>query len=204
MEHAAQNQTQEQSSAQTHTTARGSARPATREDLLISFLDSVIGPLGYRAIAVESETHRAKTLRVFIERLDGVTVGIEDCVVVTKALDAPLEGYGETDAWFRTPYELEVSSPGTDRPLRTAEDFAKYAGSRARIHTFRPLTAVETQNAPYTAKNPKQKNFIGTLEGMRGSSVALTVEKNLVMIPWTLVSKSNLEPAFDLDANESE
>lgn len=186
------------------TTASRPARAPTREDALIAFVDSVIGDLGYRAVQVEAESHRQKTLRIFIDRLDGIGVGIEDCVAVTKALDAPLESYANIEQWFRGPYELEVSSPGTDRPLRTTEDFAKYAGQRARLHTFRPLTAAETQNSEYSIKNPKQKNFLGTLDGMQGENVALTIEKNTVLIPWTLVSKAHLEPEFDFDANESE
>lgn len=64
-------------------------------------------------------------LRVTIEREDGVR--IEDCEAVSKQLSRVFEV--ENIDYAR----LEVGSPGTDRPLRRAKDFIRFAGERAEI-----------------------------------------------------------------------
>ena len=121
-------------------------------------------------------------------------------------------------------YELEVSSPGIDRPLRTERDFEKFRGREIRVHTFRPLTAEETSNPVYQAKNPKQKNFLGTLKGIQEGKVRIalnltgghdktqkkkkpssevTNSAEEVAIPLPLISKANLEPTFDAVPEEA-
>lgn len=137
---------------------------------VLEVIAQTIAPLGYEVVHLELQTHRNKILRLFIDRLEGTSaIGVEDCAKVSRALDEPLEVFPELDALFHgASYELEVSSPGVDRPLRTRKDFGRFEGSEARIHTFRPLTGEETGNATYTAKNPKQKNFLGRLSGLDG------------------------------------
>lgn len=152
--------------------------PETKTAQLIERIAPLVEPLGYEIVHLEVQIGRGRTLRLFIDRLNSDTrIGIEDCVKVTKALDEPLETLPELEEVFNgAPYELEVSSPGVDRPLRTARDFERFAGREARIHVYRPLTAEELGNSAYAAKNPKQKNFIGTLRGFREERVLLVVE----------------------------
>lgn len=146
-------------------------------------LSAVIAPLGYEVIHVEVLNQRQKVLRVFIDFLvpAGASleapkgIGIEDCVRVTRALDEPLEALPEVAALFTGPYELEVSSPGIDRPLRRPQDFERFKGQDAQIHVFRPLTAEEMGNAAYCAKNPKQKHFQGELRGMVDQSIRIGI-----------------------------
>jgi ribosome maturation factor RimP len=197
-------------------------------DTLIEIIDRLIAPLGYEVVHLELQSHRQKTLRVFIDFADaeGKTIGIEDCVAVTRALDEPLDQIPEVEAILHGSYELEVSSPGVDRPLRQAKDFKRFADREVRIHTFRPLTAEEVGNSSYFAKNPKQKNFFGTLLGISGDKVQLAVspgpsaEKGKskrkpktnkeaetgthaeISIPLPLISKANLEPKFDFGSDE--
>lgn len=192
-------------------------------------ISEFIAPLGYEVVYVEVSTHRQKVLRLFIDHLESVSdsgeekrIGIEDCVRVTRALDEPLENLAEVEKVFGdAPYELEVSSPGMERPLRKARDFERFAGKAIRIHVFRPLNAEELENADYATKNPKQKNFQGSLVGLENGKIVLTpsaqegkaakkgkkksplkeqemvVETPRIRIPLALVSKANLEPDFD-------
>jgi hypothetical protein len=98
------------------------------------------------------------------------------------------------------------------------------------VHTFRPLSGDELGNAEYQSKNPKQKNFLGELQGTDGGHVLLTVNLTgsldrgdakkgpkrgapskaaptnsaagpKVRIPLPLIAKANLEPDFDLDGD---
>lgn len=152
---------------------------------LIDQMNALLLPLGYEVVHLELVLSRQKALRLFIDFAEGSVakqgdgekkaVGIEDCVRVTHALEEPLDRMPEFEKIFPGGYELEVSSPGVDRPLRTARDFERFKGNDVRVHVFRPLTADEMGNAAYQARNPKQKNFIGTLLGFKDNRVVLSL-----------------------------
>lgn len=175
-----------------------------REQRLIDRLGELLAPLGFEVIHIEVLNQRHCRLRVFIDRLDrsvsGVTV--DDCVAVSRALDKPLEGMPEIDSLFRGSYQLEVSSPGVDRPLRRPADFERFRGRDVRIHVCRALTESEIEDADYLRRNPMQKNFLGNLAGVRGEKVLLSIPHGSagaasVAIPLELISKANLEPRFE-------
>lgn len=201
------------------------------ENRLIEIIAPLIAGLGYEVVHVEVQTHRQKTLRLFIDFFDqtgGRGVGIEDCVKVTRALDEALDQSSEIEGIFHGAYELEVSSPGVDRPLRQTKDFQRFAGKLARLHTFRALSEEEMGNKAYFAKNPKQKNFIGVLKGVVEGSGAERILLSVgeiggekkgkkskaekardeskaeqeITIPLSLISKANLEPVFEFERHE--
>jgi ribosome maturation factor RimP len=237
--HSSESKTENTQNQRTERDQSTQASPSskTSTEALIDWIDRLIQPLGYEVVHLELQSHRQKTLRVFIDFADsrGTTdsgeekaIGIEDCVAVTRALDEPLDQIPEIEALLHGAYELEVSSPGVDRPLRQAKDFVRFAKREARIHTFRPLTAEEIGNEAYFSKNPKQKNFFGTLLGVSGDKVQLAVspgpsaEKGKskrkpktnkeaetgasaeISIPLPLISKANLEPKFDFGTEEAD
>lgn len=172
------------------------------KQILESKVSEILKDLGYELVACEVLPTGRKTLRVFIDRAgESAPIGIEDCVAVTRALDEPLESIPELEKLFEGPYELEVSSPGVDRPLRGEKDYVRFQGKLIRVHVFRPLTAGEIENPDYQQKNPKQKNFIGTLEGVCGSKLVLAVKdiQTQVLIPFPLIAKANLEPVFEFE-----
>jgi ribosome maturation factor RimP len=203
------------------------------QDHLIELISKWVNPLGFRVIYLEFQSHRQKVLRIYIDHLQPthVPIGIEDCVKVARALDAPLDEDPEMGAAFQGGYELEVSSPGVYRPLRTAEDFERFKGQEVRIHSFRPLTGEELENVDYQQKNSRQKNFLGTLMGIENDKVVLLLpetakehqktgkkrsqsqkkksevetnseEGTKIAIPLPLISKANLEPRFELEESD--
>jgi ribosome maturation factor RimP len=172
------------------------------KDKLVESVGSLLENLGYEVVQLECLVQREKLLRIYIDRLDGKAVGLEDCVKVTKSLEIPLDQIPEVDQVFRGPYELEVSSPGVFRQLNTPKDYQRYVGSRVRIHLFRPLSPEESENAEYVQKNPKQKNFVGKIMQLKDERVVLEITSSPtrspeVKIPLSLISKANLEPDFD-------
>jgi ribosome maturation factor RimP len=68
-------------------------------------------------------------LRVDIDRAGPQGVGLQDCEALSRALDARLEGI----EFFDAPYELQVSSPGLDRPIRTEDDVRRNQGRLVRV-----------------------------------------------------------------------
>ena len=156
-----------------------------------------ISPLGFELVYLETLTQKQKVLRLYVDRSAGNGISLDDCATVSHAIDEKLDALPEIDQVFGGPYDLEVSSPGVERPLRKMRDFERFKGERVRIHTFRPLTPQELGDATYAAAIPKQKNFIGTLAGAQGEQILLTPGKETLTIPLALVSKAHLETDFN-------
>lgn len=200
----------------------------TIDEQLIEMLTPLLMEMDYELVHVEFTTHQSKVVRVYIDRLSGTEgIGIADCAKVSRALDEPLEKFSADHPTMASGYELEVSSPGVDRPLRKITDFEKFTGREARLHVFRPLTSEELSNSDYQARNPKQKNFVGMLKGVSGNQILLSISSSMgatlskplkgakpgknkslnekrdeVSIPLALVSKANLEPHFEILGDE--
>lgn len=180
---------------------------------LSAFVEERLSQLGYELVAMEVVNHREKTLRLFIDQPTGIS--IEDCVKVTHELDQPLETSDVVMAVFKGPYELEVSSPGIDRPLQKPEAFTRFVGEIARIQTFRALTSDEANASEYIAKNSKQKNFYGILRGYESQTNSILFgaspedgtkkikHETLIRIPLELVAKAHLEPIIELPEESS-
>ncbi len=93
-------------------------------------VEKTVTGLGYEM--VDCERSAAGLLRVYIDKTaevaaTGEIIGVDDCERVTRQLQYVLE----VEA---VPYErLEVSSPGLDRPLKKAADYARFAGSEVQV-----------------------------------------------------------------------
>jgi ribosome maturation factor RimP len=122
-----------------------------------------------------------QALRIFIDKPGGVS--LDDCTSLSRAVSAALD----VEDPIQGAYDLEVSSPGLDRPLRTPEHFAKFAGQRVRVKTYGPIAECENR-----------KTFIGTLEGFdEDDQVVLNVDGKVFKVPHAQISKANVEPVFD-------
>lgn len=151
----------------------------------------VLGPVlardGYEVVDVEWVRGAGRwTLRVFIDRAGGV--GIDDCQVVSRLIDPILD----VEDFIEPAYDLEVSSPGLDRPLRTPEHFERYQGQRVHVKAYGPVPGTAEGSGP-------RKNWTGTLEGFADGSVRVTVDGVLHRIPLDQIAKAHLE--YDVDAD---
>jgi ribosome maturation factor RimP len=95
-------------------------------------LSSLIVPelelMGFECVKLEVVgSPRSPIVRLYIDRSTGVTVG--DCAKVSRAIALVLE----REDPFPGRYLLEVSSPGSNRPLVTEEHYQRFAGSEARV-----------------------------------------------------------------------
>lgn len=123
---------------------------------------------------VPSPTH--PTLRVFIDHPDGVTLAL--CERVTGLLSE-----------LRERYSLEVSSPGSERPLTKPTHFRRYVGRRARVRTREPRPVPAADSA---AAERRAKSFTGELVGVTDSEITLAAEEGIVAIPYSEIRRSNL------------
>lgn len=147
---------------------------ATSEKL-VKIGTAVAESLGYELVACEVSPGPLTVLRFFIDSPNGI--GVEDCAKVSRELEAVLEVEDPVSG----KYELEVSSPGINRPLRLPGDVSKYQGSRVQVRTYAPIE--------------NQKNFVGELLGLEGDSVRLNVDEvGERLVPLADIAKANLHP----------
>lgn len=104
-------------------------QPVGNVTLFKEQLGSMLPEAGYDCIFMALKGSSRKVLEVVIERLDAQPVGIKDCGVVTRLLQAALE---EKDP-FGMDFSIEVSSPGPNRPLNTIGDFERFKGHRIKV-----------------------------------------------------------------------
>jgi ribosome maturation factor RimP len=126
-------------------------------------LENVISPvvsgMGYELVELQA-AQGGRLLRLFIDKAGGIDV--EDCAAVSRQLSRVLEVEGVN-------YErLEVSSPGLDRPLRKAADFARFAGHRADVRMRTPDAT-------------GRRRFVGVLRGVEGDAVDVEVDGKMTV-----------------------
>lgn len=104
-------------------------------DAVAELVAPIIDSLGMELVEVDfSKTRQGDALTVFIDKEGGVS--LDDCEAVHNAIDAPLDDLDPTDG---KPYTLNVSSPGLDRPYKTARDYEKHIGTASEVSLFAPM-----------------------------------------------------------------
>lgn len=142
---------------------------------------------GYELVEVEWAREGPRwTLRLFVDRPGGI--GIDQCQEVSRTVEPILD----VEDFIEPAYDLEVSSPGVNRPLRKPKDFDRFAGERAHVKAYGPIEAT----AP---GSPKRKHWTGVLKGFRDGAVELDVDGVLHRIPHDQIAKANLEYDFEKD-----
>ncbi len=102
-------------------------------------IEKLIAPsieaMGYDLIRVRYSDGGKPTLQIMAERPDG-TMNVDDCAAVSRAVSTILD----VEDPIAGEYDLEVSSPGIDRPLVRLSDFERYAGHEVKLETVVPIS----------------------------------------------------------------
>ena len=146
-------------------------------DQLTEIVRRPVEAMGYELVGVELlRQGRGLVLRVYIDSEDGIT--LDDCTAVSHQLSGVLD----VDDPIHEHYDLEVSSPGLDRPLFGRADFERFRGRRARIGLSVPLEG--------------RRRFKGILAGVEDEDLLLDDETGCRRIPLAQVVKARLDPEF--------
>ncbi len=155
----------------------GEAAEAARIRALIS---PTAEDMGFEIVRVRLlGGENGRILQIMAERPDG-TMNIEGCAELSRALSALLDVEDPIDA----SYDLEVSSPGIDRPLTRPKDFENYAGFDAKLELQTPIDG--------------RRRFKGKLEGVDGGEVLMRVqlegksEPEVIGLAWHLLADAKL------------
>ncbi|HVY38780.1 MAG TPA: ribosome maturation factor RimP [Polyangia bacterium] len=138
---------------------------------------------GFDLIEVQyGREQRGMVLRLFIDRPAATGAGgisVDDCERVSRDVSAALDVADK----ISQAYQLEVSSPGLDRPLRRERDFARFAGESARI---RLAEGVEGR-----------RNFTGTIRGAKDGRVEIACDGRSYELPIDDILRANLIPDWE-------
>jgi len=140
----------------------------------------IVEDLGYEYVGIEySANPKNRVLRIYIDRPE-TGIGVTDCETVSREVSALLD----VEEPIPGQYTLEVSSPGVERPLFTAEHFRDYVGEVARVQMDVPLDG--------------RRKFKGTIVAVEEDEVCLEVDGQQWKLPLASMGKARLAP--DLDA----
>jgi ribosome maturation factor RimP len=145
---------------------------------LLRRIEDIVSPtivgMGYELVRVALS--KGGTLQIMIEPADGRPMDVEDCATLSRALSAVLD----VEDPIPGNYTLEVSSPGIDRPLTRAKDFARWSGHLARVETMEPIEG--------------KRRFKGTLLGLENDAVRLRLEDGKeALVPLAVLTRAKLE-----------
>jgi ribosome maturation factor RimP len=147
------------------------------EDELVSeiwnLLEPVIAAQGMEILEIEYRRESAGwVLRIFLDSETGISV--EDCAQVSRLAGDLLD----VADLIRPSYNLEISSPGIDRPLRKLEHFQKYIGNIIEVRT---VSAIQNR-----------RNFKGKLKGASSEGVLIECDAVSYSIPMSLIERARL------------
>jgi len=147
-------------------------------DNLSQLLVQVVESMGYELVGVEM-LNRKKSgvlLRIYIDRDNGIT--LDDCSAVSHQISGVLDVEDPIEA----NYNLEVSSPGSDRPLFKEEHYERFTGRKVRIKLRMMLQG--------------QRRFEGVLAGVQGENVFIEVAGERLALPFDQIETARLVPDF--------
>lgn len=117
---------------------------------------------------------RRGTLRIYIDSAQGITLA--DCERVSRQISAVLEVENPS----LTRYSLEVSSPGLNRPLFTADQFQRFVGCNISIHTNTPIN--------------NQRKFKVRLKSTNEEGIVLDRDGEVLVLAWDNIMSANVLP----------
>ena len=152
--------------------------PSKTSEGLAAKVESLIAPtltdMGYEVVRILLSGERNRTLQIMLDRKDGKPIDVEDCASASRASSALLD----VEDPIPGTYNLEVSSPGIDRPLTRLGDFARYAGFDARVEMEQAVAG--------------QRRFSGRLLGIEGVEIVIETEEGVQKLPFAQMKKAKL------------
>ncbi|MCH9698987.1 MAG: ribosome maturation factor RimP [Gammaproteobacteria bacterium] len=138
-----------------------------------NLIERTVTGMGYEFVGVELVSQRhSKLLRIYIDGTDGVL--IEDCVKVSNQLS----GVFDVEDPISGQYQLEISSPGVERPLFRIEDYQRFKGQQASVELYEAYQG--------------RRKIKGFLDGVQGDKVLIQVIDDVVEFPFSNIRKARL------------
>jgi ribosome maturation factor RimP len=145
------------------------------ESKITGLIAGNIEAAGYNLVRVQiTGGGKYAALQIMAERHDGVGMTVEDCGKISRAVSDVIEA----DKDLADRYDLEVSSPGIDRPLTKLQDYPRFQGHVAKVELNAPIEG--------------QRRFQGKIAAISGEVIEFDTEKGAVKAPFAAIEKAKL------------
>ena len=147
---------------------------------LTNLIEPIIEGLGYACVGIEYHPHpRHGLLRIYIDSPNGILV--DDCSKVSHQVSGVLD----VEDPIQGNYQLEVSSPGTDRPFFYLHQFEQFIGSTVMVNLYQPIAG--------------RKKITGIIEKVVDNIVTLREEDKVFEVVFEAMSKARLVPDYSIE-----
>lgn len=145
------------------------------ETRIAELIEPTLEGMAYRLVRVQLGGQGRQTLQIMADRHDNLPMALDDCEQISKTVSLLLDVADP----IASEYNLEVSSPGIDRPLTRFADFAPYTGHVAHIELSQALE--------------DRRHFRNaTIQGVEGDNLLLVCDAKSWVVPYALVIKAKL------------
>ena len=153
---------------------------------ITDLVQPLLEDLGLELVDLEyKQEQRGWILRFFLDKEGGIT--LDNCAEASREISSLLD----VEDVVQTAYNLEVSSPGIERPLKTSAHFTRLIGELVKIKTITPIV-------PEEGKKP-QKTFIGVISDVAGDNIKIQLQgraKIELELNLDQIEKANLKFEF--------
>ena len=144
---------------------------------LHELIEPIVEGLGYECVGIEYNPHpKHGLLRIYIDKEETIDVG--DCTKVSHQVSGVLD----VEDPIQGNYQLEVSSPGAQRPLFKLSDFQQFIGNKVQVNLFKPVD--------------NRRKITGEIVAVVDEVVSVQDESKVFDIPFNLMSKAHLVAEF--------
>ncbi len=151
-------------------------KATAQERKIASIIEPAISDLGFELVQVRLiGSQKLQTLQIMAENPATGKLDLNGCTAISRSVSALLD----VEDPIASAYQLEVSSPGMDRPLTKAADFEKYTGEQISLETEEP-------------DDDGQKRHRGVLTGFSGDIVTMTTDTGEIKVDLANIVKAKL------------
>lgn len=149
------------------------------DNRMLKIFSPVVEDMGFEIVRVRLVDGRSKLIQVMVDNSSG-TINVDECAKISTELSAIID----LEDPYDDPFNLEVSSPGIDRPLTRLTDFEAWNGYEAKIETVEAIDG--------------QKRFKGILAGINNEEVLITINIGTIGLDFNWISDAKLVLTDDL------
>ncbi|MGR9051213.1 MAG: ribosome maturation factor RimP [Gammaproteobacteria bacterium] len=144
---------------------------------LVNLIEPIVEGLGFECVGIEYNPHpHHGLLRIYIDHEQGITV--DDCSKVSHQISGALD----VEDPIQGNYQLEISSPGDDRPFFKIAQFERFLGATVNVNLFKPIE--------------KRRKITGSIEKVEDGRVFVKDGGTVYEIPFQAMSKARLVPDY--------
>lgn len=147
---------------------------------LVLLIEPIVEGLGYECVGIDYNPHpKHGLLRIYIDSENGILV--EDCTKVSHQISGVLDVEDPIQGF----YQLEVSSPGADRPFFKVSQFEQFIGSTVMVHLFKAIHG--------------RRKITGLIEKVEDDVITLSEAGQFFDVPFNAMSKARLVPEYFIE-----